>query len=47
MEMTIIVQDNWKKAMSQQRIWYDQNTRGRELKTGDEVLMLLLKSSNK
>ena len=46
-EMTAIVQDNWKKAQSRQKTWYDQNTRDRELKPGDEVLVLLPTSSNK
>ena len=46
-EMTTIVQDNWKKAQSLQKTWYDQNTRDRELKPGDEVLVLLPTSSNK
>ena len=46
-EMTTIVQDNWKKAQSRQKTWYDQNTRDRELKPGDEVLVLLPTSSNK
>ena len=32
-EMTTIVQDFWKKAQSQQKTWYDQNTRDREIKT--------------
>ena len=46
-EMTTIVHDNWKKAQSRQKTWYDQNTRDRELKPGDEVLVLLPTSSNK
>ena len=46
-EMTTIVQDNWKKAQSRQKTWYDQNTRDRGLKPGDEVSVLLSTSSNK
>ena len=38
-EMTTIVHDNWKKAQSRQKTWYDQNARDRELKPGDEVLV--------
>ena len=45
--MTTIVQDNWKKPQSRHKTWYDQNTRERELKPGDEVLVLLPTSSNK
>ena len=40
-EMTEIVKDNMKEAQQQQKTWYDKTTRERELKSGEEVLVLL------
>ena len=44
---TEIVKDNMKEAQQQQKTWYDKTTRKRELKPGEEVLVLLPTSSNK
>ena len=46
-EMTDIVKDNVKEAQQQQKTWYDKTARERELKPGEEVLVLLPTSSNK
>ena len=46
-EMTEIVKDNMKEAQQQQKTWYDKTARERELKPGEEVLVLLPTSSNK
>ena len=46
-ETTEIVKDNMKEAQQQQKTWYDKTARERELKPGEEVLVLLPTSSNK
>ena len=46
-EMTNIIKDNVKEAQQQQKTWYDKTARERELKPGEEVLVLLPTSSNK
>ena len=46
-EMTNIVKDNVKEAQQQQKTWYDKTVTERELKPGEEVLVLLSTSSNK
>ena len=46
-EMTNIVNNNVKEAQRQQKTWYDKTARDRELKSGEEVLVLLPTSSNK
>ena len=46
-EMTDIVKDNVKEAQQQQKTWYDKTARERELKPGEEVLVLLPTSSKK
>ena len=45
--MTNIVKHNVKEAQQQQNTWYDKTARERELKPGEEVLVLLPTSSNK
>ena len=47
MEMLEIIKDNMKEARQQQKTWYDKTATERELKPGEEVLVLLLTSSNK
>ena len=46
-KMSVIVQQNMEKVQKVQKTWYDKNARQRELKEGDEVLVLLPSSSNK
>jgi len=45
--MTEIVKENLKGVQQQQKTWYDQTARERELKPDEEVLVLLPTSSNK
>ena len=40
-EIIEIVKDNMKEAQQQQKTWYDKTNRERELKPGEEVLVLL------
>ena len=46
-KMAGLVQENLAKAQEQQKHWYDQNARQRELKAGDQVLVLLPTSTHK
>ena len=46
-KMAELVQENLAKAQKQQKRWYDQNARQRELKAGDQVLVLLPTSTHK
>ena len=46
-KMAELVQENLAKAQKQQKRWYDQNARQRELKAGDQVLVLLLTLTHK
>ena len=46
-KMAELVQENLAKAQKQQKRWYDQNARQRELKAGDQVLVLLQTSTHK
>ncbi len=45
--MTELVQQNLGKAQKQQKVWYDLNARSRELKPGDDVLVLLPTAATK
>ena len=45
--MTDLVQTNMKEAQQQQKHWYDRHARSRELKEGDQVLILLPTASDK
>ena len=44
--MTEIVSDSLKEAQQQQKTWYDQTAREREMEPCKEVLVLLPTSSN-
>ena len=46
-EMTELVEENVRAAQGQQKKWYDQTARQRELQPDEEVLVLLPTSSNK
>ena len=46
-EMSELVSENLKGAQKCQNLWYDQNARKRVLEPEDEVLVLLLTTSNK
>ncbi|XP_065901363.1 uncharacterized protein [Dysidea avara] len=46
-EMTELVEENVRAAQGQQKKWYDQTARQRELQPDEEVLVLLPNSSNK
>ena len=41
------MKDNVKEAQRQQKTWYDKTARNRELKSDEEVLVLLPTSCNK
>ena len=45
--MTEIVSDSLKEAQQQQKTWYDQTAREREMEPGEEVLVPLPTSSSK
>ena len=45
--MSELVQQNLSRAQDKQKRWYDQTTHDRELHPGDQVLVLLLTSTNK
>ena len=45
--VTELVHDNLDKAQKQQKAWYDQNARSRELTPGDDVLVLVPTSASK
>ena len=42
-----LVHENLKEAQKAQKTWYDRNTRNRELKPGDQVLVLLPTAANR
>ena len=46
-KMTSLVQQNMRKAQSNQKRWYDRTARERTLKSGDRVLVLLPTSTSK
>jgi len=44
--MTELVQENLGQVQRQQKVWYDRNAQPRELKPGNEVLVLLPTSAS-
>ena len=46
-KMAEVVEDNFQKAQTRQKAWYDRTARQHKLKEGDQVLLLLPTSTSK